>query len=186
MTTVWPSRRLRFGRSRRDRRDLDDGRMRSRRPSGVPRAAEHGNGTASCERKTDLSVTRRMVPPVSGARAGSRTRCHWEIEKGVACRTRAGGTSGGRAHRCSIIHHWASSDACSATASVDFLRRRFISSTIQPICGEGDGDEEHAVRICSGGRHDLASLAGHVPGYGDQVLESHRSTVHINDGLEGN
>lgn len=32
MTTVWPSRRLRFGRSRRTRRGSDDGRKRARRP----------------------------------------------------------------------------------------------------------------------------------------------------------
>lgn len=64
MTTVWPSRRLRFGRSRRTRRGSDDGMEKGpptvRRwgrvpppragfrvpwfPSGVPRAAEHGNG----------------------------------------------------------------------------------------------------------------------------------------------
>ncbi len=79
MTTVWPSRRLRFGRSRRTRRGSDDGMEKGpptvRRwgrvpppragfrvpwfPSGVPRAAEHGNGRR-VQRKTDRSATRRF------------------------------------------------------------------------------------------------------------------------------
>ncbi len=74
MTTVWPSRRLRFGRSRRTRRGSDDGMEKGpptvRRwgrvpppragfrvpwfPSGVPRAAEHGNGRHHAKgRRTD-------------------------------------------------------------------------------------------------------------------------------------
>ena len=56
------------------------------------------------------------MPSVSGARAGSRTRCHWEIVRGVACRARAGARPEDRTRRCSVIHHWASSDACSAPA----------------------------------------------------------------------
>ena len=93
--------------------------------TGSPNWANTWNRwTASCERKTDRSATRRMVPSVSGARAGSRTRCHWEIVRGVACRARAGARPEDRTRRCSVIHHWASSDACSAPAVTAFLRRR--------------------------------------------------------------
>ena len=34
------------------------------------------------------------------------------------------GAPGDRTRRCSVIHHWASSDACSAPAVTAFLRRR--------------------------------------------------------------
>ena len=74
MTTVWPSRRLRFGRSRRTRRGSDDGMEKGpptvRRwgrvpppraglrvpwfPSGVPRAAEHGNGRHHAKRRRPI------------------------------------------------------------------------------------------------------------------------------------
>ena len=77
MTTVWPSRRLRFGRSRRTRRGSDDGMEKApptvRRWGRVPppragfrvpvrRSAGRGTWkrTASCERKTDRSATRRF------------------------------------------------------------------------------------------------------------------------------
>ena len=101
MTTVWPSRRLRFGRSRRTRRGSDDGMEKGpptvRRwgrvpppraglrvpwfPSGVPRAAEHGNGRHHAKR-------RRTDPPqgdfqgvgrsgAQGKGVAGRIRPHW-------------------------------------------------------------------------------------------------------------
>lgn len=101
MTTVWPSRRLRFGRSRRTRRGSDDGMEKApptvRRwgrvpppragfrvpwfPSGVPRAAEHGNGRHHAK-------GRRTDPPqgdfqgvgrsdAQGKGVAGRTRPHW-------------------------------------------------------------------------------------------------------------
>lgn len=87
MTTVWPSRRLRFGRSRRTRRGSDDGMEKApptvRRwgrvpppraglrvpwfPSGVPRAAEHGNGRHQGVGRSDAQ----------GKGVAGRTRPHW-------------------------------------------------------------------------------------------------------------
>ena len=119
-----------YGKGPADRSPVGPGPAAARRASSamvpVRRSAGHGTWkrTASCERKTDRSATRRMVPSVSGARAGSRTRCHWEIVRGVACRARAGARPEDRTRRCSVIHHWASSDAGSAPAVTAFLRRR--------------------------------------------------------------
>ena len=101
MTTVWPSRRLRFGRSRRTRRGLDDGMEKGpptvRRwgrvppsragfrvpwfPSGVPRAAEHGNGRHHAKgRRTDPPQGDFQGVGRSGAQGkgvADRTRPHW-------------------------------------------------------------------------------------------------------------
>lgn len=44
--------------------------------------------------------------------------------RGVPCRARAGARPEDRTRRCSVIHHWASPDACSAPAVTAFLRRR--------------------------------------------------------------
>ena len=95
MTTVWPSRRLRFGRSRRTRRGSDDGMEKApptvRRwgrvpppraglrvpwfPSGVPRAAEHGNGRHHAKgRRTDPTQGERCRPfpvPMPGVEPGA-------------------------------------------------------------------------------------------------------------------
>lgn len=95
MTTVWPSRRLRFGRSRRTRRGSDDGMEKApptvRRwgrvpppraglrvpwfPSGVPRAAEHGNGRHHAKgRRTDPPQGERCRPfpvPMPGVEPGA-------------------------------------------------------------------------------------------------------------------
>ena len=95
MTTVWPSRRLRFGRSRRTRRGSDDGMEKGpptvRRwgrvpppragfrvpwfPSGVPRAAEHGNGRHHAKgRRTDPPQGERCRPfpvPMPGVEPGA-------------------------------------------------------------------------------------------------------------------
>lgn len=98
MTTVWPSRRLRFGRSRRTRRGSDDGMEKGpptvRRwgrvpppragfrvpwfPSGVPRAAEHGNGRHHAK-------GRRTDPPQGGFQGVGRSGAQG---KGVAGRIR--------------------------------------------------------------------------------------------------
>ena len=101
MTTVWPSRRLRFRRSRRTRRGSDDGMekgpptvRRSGRvpppragfrvpwfPSGVPRAAEHGNGRHHAKgRRTDPPQGDFQGVGRSGAQGkgvADRTRPHW-------------------------------------------------------------------------------------------------------------
>lgn len=101
MTTVWPSRRLRFGRSRRTRRGSDDGmekgpptvcrwgRVPPPRaglrvpwfPSGVPRAAEHGNGRHHAKgRRTDPPQGDFQGVGRSGAQGkgvADRTRPHW-------------------------------------------------------------------------------------------------------------
>lgn len=101
MTTVWPSRRLRFGRSRRTRRGSDDGMEKGpptvRRwgrvpppraglrvpwfPSGVPRAAEHGNGRHHAKgRRTDPPQGDFQGVGRSGAQGkgvADRTRPHW-------------------------------------------------------------------------------------------------------------
>lgn len=101
MTTVWPSRRLRFGRSRRTRRGSDDGMEKApptvRRwgrvpppragfrvpwfPSGVPRAAEHGNGRHHAKgRRTDPPQGDFQGVGRSGAQGkgvAGRTRPHW-------------------------------------------------------------------------------------------------------------
>lgn len=101
MTTVWPSRRLRFGRSRRTRRGSDDGMEKGpptvRRwgrvpppragfrvpwfPSGVPRAAEHGNGRHHAEgRRTDPPQGDFQGVGRSGAQGkgvAGRIRPHW-------------------------------------------------------------------------------------------------------------
>lgn len=95
MTTVWPSRKLRFGRSRRTRRGSDDGMEKApptvRRwgrvpppragfrvpwfPSGVPRAAEHGNGRHHAKgRRTDPPQGERCRPfpvPMPGVEPGA-------------------------------------------------------------------------------------------------------------------
>ena len=101
MTTVWPSRRLRFGRSRRTRRGSDDGMEKGpptvRRwgrvpppragfrvpwfPSGVPRAAEHGNGRHHAKgRRTDPPQGDFQGVGRSGAQGkgvAGRIRPHW-------------------------------------------------------------------------------------------------------------
>ena len=101
MTTVWPSRRLRFGRSRRTRRGSDDGMEKApptvRRwgrvpppragfrvpwfPSGVPRAAEHGNGRHHAKgRRTDPPQGDFQGVGRSGAQGkgvADRIRPHW-------------------------------------------------------------------------------------------------------------
>ena len=101
MTTVWPSRRLRFGRSRRTRRGSDDGMEKGpptvRRwgrvpppragfrvpwfPSGVPRAAEHGNGRHHAKgRRTDPPQGDFQGVGRSGAQGKGvavRIRPHW-------------------------------------------------------------------------------------------------------------
>lgn len=101
MTTVWPSRRLRFGRSRRTRRGSDDGMEKGpptvRRwgrvpppragfrvpwfPSGVPRAAEHGNGQHHAKgRRTDPPQGDFQGVGRSGAQGkgvAGRIRPHW-------------------------------------------------------------------------------------------------------------
>lgn len=101
MTTVWPSRRLRFGRSRRTRRGSDDGMEKApptvRRwgrvpppragfrvpwfPSGVPRAAEHGNGRHHAKgRRTDPPQGDFQGVGRSGAQGkgvAGRIRPHW-------------------------------------------------------------------------------------------------------------
>ena len=102
MTTVWPSRRLRFGRSRRTRRGSDDGMEKGpptvrrwagsrRRAPGFPkchwfpvrRSAGRGTWkrTASCERKTDRSATRRFsrsrTVRCARERVAGRIRPHW-------------------------------------------------------------------------------------------------------------
>ncbi len=101
MTTVWPSRKLRFGRSRRTRRGSDDGMEKApptvRRwgrvpppragfrvpwfPSGVPRAAEHGNGRHHAKgRRTDPPQGDFQGVGRSGAQGkgvAGRIRPHW-------------------------------------------------------------------------------------------------------------
>lgn len=101
MTTVWPSRRLRFGRSRRTRRGSDDGMEKApptvRRwgrvpppragfrvpwfPSGVPRAAEHGDGRHHAKgRRTDPPQGDFQGVGRSGAQGkgvAGRIRPHW-------------------------------------------------------------------------------------------------------------
>lgn len=101
MTTVWPSRRLRFGRSQRTRRGSDDGMEKGpptvRRwgrvpppragfrvpwfPSGVPRAAEHGNGRHHAKgRRTDPPQGDFQGVGRSGAQGkgvAGRIRPHW-------------------------------------------------------------------------------------------------------------
>lgn len=101
MTTVWPSRRLRFGRSRRTRRGSDDGMEKApptvRRwgrvpppragfrvpwfPSGVPRAAEHGDGRHHAKgRRTDPPQGDFQGVGRSGAQGkgvADRIRPHW-------------------------------------------------------------------------------------------------------------
>ena len=95
MTTVWPSRRLRFGRSRRTRRGSDEGMEKGPPPvcrwgrvpppraglrvpwfpSGVPRAAEHGNGRHHAKgRRTDPPQGERCRPfpvPMPGVEPGA-------------------------------------------------------------------------------------------------------------------
>ena len=91
MTPVWPSRRLRFGRSRRTRRGSDDGMEMGPPPraglrvpwfpSGVPRAAEHGNGRHHAKgRRTDPPQGDFQGVGRSGAQGkgvADRIRPHW-------------------------------------------------------------------------------------------------------------
>ena len=145
MTTVWPSRRLRFGRSRRNRRGSDDGRERPRRPfaggAGSRRRAPgfecHGSrpafrGQRNMETGRHHAKGRRTDPPqgewcrpfpapVPGVEPGATLGI---AEGSVAYPCMGRGAPGDRTRRCSVIHHWASSDACSAPAVTAFLRRR--------------------------------------------------------------
>lgn len=69
-----------YGKGPADRSPVGPGPAAARRASSamVPVRRSAGRGTwkrtASCERKTDRSATRRTVPSVSGTHAGSRTR----------------------------------------------------------------------------------------------------------------
>ena len=69
-----------YGKGPADRSPVGPGPAAARRVSSamVPVRRSAGRGTwkrtASCERKTDRSATRRTVPSVSGTHAGSRTR----------------------------------------------------------------------------------------------------------------
>ena len=69
-----------YGKGPADRSPVGPGPAAARRVSSamVPVQRSAGRGTwkrtASCERKTDRSATRRTVPSVSGTHAGSRTR----------------------------------------------------------------------------------------------------------------
>lgn len=69
-----------YGKGPADRSPVGPGPAAARRTSSamVPVRRSAGRGTwkrtASCERKTDRSATRRTVPSVSGTHAGSRTR----------------------------------------------------------------------------------------------------------------
>ena len=69
-----------YGKGPADRSPVGSGPAAARRASSamVPVQRSAGRGTwkrtASCERKTDRSATRRTVPSVSGAHVGSRTR----------------------------------------------------------------------------------------------------------------
>lgn len=84
---------------------------------------EHEDGSFTLHMCEWYEQGRRLVGEYEtlGDGSGFAVTDDWN---GVACRARAGARPEDRTRRCSVIHHWASPDACSAPAVTAFLRRR--------------------------------------------------------------